>query len=162
MILSIIVAASKNRAIGKGNDLPWHLPADLKFFKKTTLGHPIIIGRKTFESFGGRPLPRRRNLIITRNPDYVAEGAEVYTSIEAALATCTDEGEVFICGGAQIYSMAFPKANRFYLTEVHTEIDGDTFLPEVDDADWQLISEEFRAKDQKNAHDMTFKLFERK
>lgn len=162
MICSIMVAAAENRAIGKSNELPWHLPADLKFFKETTLGHPIIIGRKTFESFGGHPLPKRRNLVISRNAQYQPDGAEVYASLEAALASCAEEHEVFICGGAQIYAQAFPIVDRFYLTEVHTVVeDADTFLPEIDPATWTLINETFRAKDEKNAFDMTFKCFER-
>jgi len=161
MIVSLIVAATENGVIGKGNDMPWHLPADLKHFKKTTLGHPIIIGRKTFESFGGRPLPKRRNLIITRNPDYCAEGAEVFTSLDEALATCAGEEEVFICGGAQIYEMAYPLATRYYLTTIHATLEGDTFLPAVDWEDWALSAEEFRPKDEKNAYDLTWKLFVR-
>ncbi len=162
MTLAIIVAATENRVIGKGGDMPWHLPADLKFFKKTTLGHPIILGRKTFESFGGRPLPKRRNLVITRNRDYKADGAELYSSLDAALDACSDDDIVFICGGASLYAEASPKADLFYLTEIHAELEGDTFLPDFDLSDWELIDETYRPADEKHAYALTWKLFKRK
>ncbi|MBF0244352.1 MAG: dihydrofolate reductase [Planctomycetes bacterium] len=113
--------------------LPWHLPADLKWFKATTLGHPVIMGRLTYESFGGRPLPRRRNLVISRNPDWQAEGAEVFASLPAALGSCGPEEEVFICGGAGIYAEALPLAGRLYLTRIHADVVGDTCFPTYDE-----------------------------
>ena len=161
MTLSIIAAMSENGVIGRKNDLPWHLPADLKFFKRTTIGKPIVIGRKTFESFGKKPLPKRRNMIITRNDDYVAKGAEVYTSIDAALGDCKDEDEVFICGGSQIYAMAIPLAQRLYLTIVHAKVEGDVKFPEFDRLQWTLTSETFAAKDEKNAFDLTWQIFDK-
>lgn len=162
MIVSVIAAVSENGVIGNDNDLPWHLPEDLKFFKRTTLGHPIIIGRKTFESFGGRPLPKRRNLIITRNPEYSATGAEVFMSLEEALGSCADDEEVFVCGGAQIYEMALPQANRLYLTLVHAVIDGSVCFPEYDTNAWHCVDSKPRDADEANPIRLTWQRFERK
>jgi len=143
MTISLIVAMSKNRAIGVNGDLPWHLPADLKYFKATTLGKPIVMGRKTFDSIG-RPLPGRRNIVITRNRGWSFEGVEVASNIEAAieLARNTERtgepvsSEIMITGGAQIYRQAMPHVDRMYITEVDAEVEGDTFFPDFDAADW--------------------------
>lgn len=161
MIISLIAAVSENGVIGSDNDLPWHLPADLKYFKRTTLGHPIIMGRKTFESFGGRPLPKRRNLVLTRDTTYSVSGAEVFTSLDQALNSCSDEDEVFICGGAQIYELAFPRSDRLYLTEIHATVKGDTQFPDFNKDDWELCFEYYREKDEKNCYSMTWKHFHR-
>ncbi|WP_449435306.1 dihydrofolate reductase [Pedobacter steynii] len=127
MMVSIVVAIAQNNAIGKNNQLLWHLPADLKHFKQITSGHTIIMGRKTYDSIG-RPLPNRRNIVITRNMGLTIEGAEVVTTLEDALALCDNEDEVFIVGGAQIYEQALAKTHRIHLTTVHQNYDGDTFF----------------------------------
>lgn len=158
--VSAIVAAADSNAIGKDNRLLWHLPNDLQFFKRTTLGHPIIMGRKTYESVG-KPLPNRRNIIITRQPDYAVEGAEVVHSLQEALALCIGNAEVFIVGGAEIYKQALPILGRIYITRVHTELTGDTFFPDFDEREWVLISEENHAPDERHAYAYTFMVYER-
>jgi len=127
MILSLIVAASRNNVIGAGGKLPWHLSADLKHFKKLTLGHPVLMGRKTFESIG-KPLPGRTNIVITRQKEYQACGATVVHSLEEALRVCEKEPEVFVIGGAEIYKEALPQADRIYLTRINQNFEGDTRL----------------------------------
>ena len=142
MKISIIVAMAENRAIGKDNQLLWHNSADLKRFKKITMGHPIIMGRKTFESIG-KVLPGRQNIIITNQKDYQVEGGSVCHNAEAALQCCDNAEEVFIIGGAQIYQMFLPLADRIYLTLIHQAYpDADTFFPEFDEDDFQEISHE--------------------
>ncbi len=158
--VSAIVAAADNNAIGKDNRLLWHLPNDLQFFKRTTLGHPIIMGRKTYESVG-RPLPNRRNIIITHQPDYAVEGAEVAHSLQEAMALCIGNNEVFIVGGAEIYKQALPILGRIYITRVHTEVAGDTFFPDLDELEWVLVSEENHAPDDRHAYAYTFLVYER-
>ncbi len=163
MIISTIVAVAKNNIIGKDNDIPWYLPADLKYFKKATLNHHIIMGRKCFESIG-RPLPKRTNIVITRNPFYVASNCLVTNSVEEALTIARNNGEeeAFIIGGGQIYDMTQDYWDRIYLTEVDLEVEGDIYFPEVDLEHWQLKSEEAHKADEKNEHDYVFKVFERK
>lgn len=157
MILSIIVAIGKNNEIGGGNDLLWHLPADLKHFKEITTGHSIIMGRKTFESLPKGPLPNRRNIVISRNPDLKIEGAEVYSSLDHALLKVMDEEEVFIIGGAQIYRHAFPDADKLYLTEVYAEFpQADVFFPTIDYSQWQEISRDTFPVDEKNTYAYSF------
>src|ERR1700749_361938 len=134
MIVSIIVAIGENNAIGKNNQLLWHLPADLKHFKVITSGHTIIMGRKTFDS-DGKPLPNRRNIVVTRQ-DIRIQGCEVVKSIDEAIALCEGEDEVFIGGGAEIYRQAMDKTDRIYLTIVHKMFDADTFFPEIDFKKW--------------------------
>lgn len=148
MIVSAIVAVSTNNAIGKNNQLLWHLPADLKHFKQITTGHTVIMGRKTFDSVG-KPLPNRRNIIVTRQTIQI-EGCEVVSSVEAALALCASEEEVFIVGGAEIYRLAMPLTNRIYLTRVHKDFEADTFFPEIDENDWKITSQEDFDADEKN------------
>ena len=133
----LIVAQATNRAIGKDNEMPWHLPEDLQYFKRMTLGKPIIMGRKTFESIG-RPLPGRTNIVITRQTNWRANGAEGVASLDAALALAAQElpEEIMIIGGAQIYEASLPLADRIYLTQVHKTFAGDAFFPELDDS-WQ-------------------------
>ncbi len=159
--LSLIVAYSDNHVIGIDNDLPWRLKADLAYFKQTTLGKPIIMGRKTWESLG-RPLPGRRNMVISRDPHYSAEGAEIYPSLEDAIThACESEAEIFIIGGAQIYALALAsdKATRIYATEVHTEIEGDAFFPEFDKQIWQEVSRLPQAPENNLSYD--FVVYER-
>jgi dihydrofolate reductase len=148
MIISIIVAISENRAIGKDNKLLWHLPADLKHFKDITSGHSIIMGRKTYESVG-KPLPKRRNIVVTRKPIQI-EGCEVVNSIEAALELCKNEHEVFIGGGAEIYREAMHLTDRIYLTIVHKEFDGDTYFPQINSNEWKETAREDHQPDEKN------------
>jgi dihydrofolate reductase len=150
-MLSLIVAASENNVIGKDNDLLWHLPDDLKHFKRTTRGHHVIAGRRTFES-QGRPLPGRTNIIITRNPNYRAGGCIVVHSLEEALNQVKDDDEPFIIGGEKIYRMALPRADRIYLTRVHAEVEGDTFFPELDPSRWTEVDRYYHEKDEKHRY----------
>lgn len=137
MTISIIVACSENNAIGKDNQLLWHLSEDLKRFKQLTSGHSIIMGRKTYDSIG-RPLPNRRSIVISRQQDLVIEGCEVVNSLEAAITLCKNEAEVFIIGGAEIYKQSMSLAHKIYLTKVLAHFDGDAFFPEIGE-EWQPI-----------------------
>ncbi|KQT37753.1 dihydrofolate reductase [Methylophilus sp. Leaf414] len=139
--LSLIVAHADNRVIGHNNQLPWHLPEDLKRFKKLTMGHHIIMGRKTYESLG-RLLPGRTTVIVTRDLDYKVEGAKVVHSIPEALAACAGDSEPFLIGGAELYLQGLPVVTRLYLTRVFSEVRGDAFFPAIEMADWELVSEE--------------------
>lgn len=139
--IAIIVARATNGVIGRGNALPWHLPEDLAHFKRTTMGKPILMGRKTFESIG-RPLPGRRNIVITRDPAWSHSGCEAAASLDAALALCPHDDEVFVIGGAQLYAQALPRAARLIVTEIHAEVEGDVFLPAVDPASWRETARE--------------------
>ena len=130
MIISLIAAMDLDRAIGRENRLPWHLPRDLERFRLVTLGHPVIMGRKTFESIG-RPLPGRTNIIITRQESFAAEGCVVVHDLQAAFAACGTADEAFVLGGAEVFREALPRADRIYMTIVHTRIEGDAFFPEV-------------------------------
>jgi dihydrofolate reductase len=161
-MISFIVAMDDNRVIGKNNQLPWHLPEDLKFFKKVTMGHPIAMGRKTHESIG-RLLPGRENIIITRNVDYHCEGATIFYSIKDFVEYCRgQEEEIFVIGGAEILKETFPHCDRLYLTYIHEKFDGDTFFPEFDFNDWELKSSEKGIKDEKNPYDYEFCVYDRK
>lgn len=139
--LSLIVAMARNRVIGIDNTLPWHLPEDLKHFKALTMGHPIIMGRKTFESIG-RPLPGRTTLIITRDPAYRMEGCLTAHSIQEAIALCQGEEEIFCVGGAELYRQVMPLADRLYITEIQAEYEGDASFPEIDAAVWREMARE--------------------
>src|SRR5690606_847240 len=143
MRLSAIVAISNNNVIGKDNELPWYLPADLKYFKKITINHPVIMGRKSYEAIGN-PLPKRTNIVLTRDPYYLSSNILVAHSLEEAIALAydIDPEEAFIIGGAEIFEIAFPFLDRLYITEIHADFDGDTFFPEWDQSEWKLISEE--------------------
>lgn len=163
MIISAIVGIGKNNVIGKNNDMPWHLSADLKYFKRTTSGHHIIMGRKNYEAIG-RPLPNRTNLIVTRNTDYTADGCLVVNSLPEALAIAknNEDTEAFIIGGGQIYGLSLPMLDKLYITEIDVEVpDGDVFFPEIDFKEWKLISSEAHNKNEKNNYDYTFKVYER-
>ena len=159
MIVTIVVAIAENHAIGKDNKLLWYLPNDLKHFKTITTGHTVIMGRKTYESVG-KPLPNRRNIIITRQ-NITIEGCEVVNSIEAALDLCCHENEVFIVGGAEIYRQALPLTNRIYLTIVHQEFEADSFFPAIVAIDWKEVYREDHEPDNKNLIPYSFITFER-
>jgi dihydrofolate reductase len=148
MKVSIVVAISENHVIGKDNKLLWHIPNDLKHFKEITTGHTIIMGRKTYDSVG-KPLPKRRNIIITRQPITI-EGCEVVSSIESALALCAGHDEVFIVGGAEIYKQSLNLTDRIYLTIIHKEFEGDSFFPEISKVEWIEVSREDYQPDAKN------------
>ncbi|MBL6985557.1 MAG: dihydrofolate reductase [Methylobacter sp.] len=141
MKISLIVAMASNRAIGLNNQMPWHLSADLKKFKKITMGSPILMGRKTYESIG-RPLPGRTNIIISRNSSYSQPGCLVFNDIDQALASCAEVEEVFVIGGADFYQAMLPVADTLYLTLIHQEFPGDTFFPEIDDEQWIEVERE--------------------
>ncbi len=162
-MISLIVATSLNNAIGKANAMLWHLPEDFKFFKNTTWGMPIIMGRKTFESIG-KPLSGRTNVIITSNRDWQAEGTITVANINEAIkaAETTNAKEIFITGGGEIYKQTMPMADKIYRTLVHTEIDGDTFFPEIDESIWGKVFEKNVAADEKHKYDMSFQTWERK
>jgi dihydrofolate reductase len=156
MRVSAVVAASDNNVIGKDGGLPWHVSSDLKLFKEITLGKPVIMGRRTWESLPRKPLPGRRNIVITRNPDYVADGAEIVRSVDEALAVCAGEPEVSIIGGGQVYERAMSRTDRIYLTRIHLEVDGDTLLPDLPAQEWREV--ERRAFDKGERDDAAFTL----
>jgi len=161
MIISSIVAIAENNAIGKDNQLLWRLPADLKHFKEVTTGHTVIMGRKTYESVG-RPLPNRRNIIITRSTSLEIPGVEVVNDLQQALALCAGEEEVFIVGGAEIYKMAMEFTDRIYLTVVHSVFDADTFFPAIDPKIWKETEVVSNKADEKNPFSYTFSTLVRK
>ena len=140
MRVSAVVAASRNNVIGKDGGLPWHVSSDLKLFKEITMGKPVIMGRRTWESLPKKPLPGRRNIVITRNADYQADGAQIVGSVDEALAACAGEEEVSIIGGGQVYERAMDRTNRIYLTRIDLEVEGDTYLPELPDVEWREVS----------------------
>lgn len=166
MRIAMIWAMAENRVIGINNNLPWHLPNDLKYFKKLTTGKPVIMGRKTYESIG-KPLPNRINIVVTRDTDYDAPGIKVVNTVESAIeladAECLVSGndEVIIMGGAEIYKACLPKADRLYLTQVHAEVKGDAYFPEFDIKEYQEISREDFNADGPNPYDYSFMVFDR-
>jgi dihydrofolate reductase len=160
-MINIIVAISNNLAIGKDNKLLWHLPNDLKFFKKTTTGHPVIMGRKTFEAIG-KPLPNRLNIVISRNKKENQESLVYCNSLEEAIALAkTKDEEIFIIGGGEIYKQSLAIADTLYITQVNVDIDGDTFFPEIDNT-WHPIFEEAHLADEKHPYDYTFLIYRKK
>ena len=158
--ICLIAALAANRVIGKDNALPWHLAADLKRFKALTMGHPVLMGRKTYESIG-KPLPGRRNLVITRRRDYRAPGCEVVHSLDAALAACHGAGEIFVIGGAQLYREALPRAERLELTEIHAQVEGDACFPEFSRDDWREATRETHVQQDGAAWRYDFVRYER-
>ena len=138
--ISMIVARSRNHVIGKDNQMPWKISADLQFFKKVTMGYPIIMGRKTWESIG-RPLPGRRNIVVSRNSDYQANGAELVSSLEEALQSLREFERVFVIGGQQLFNQAFPLADQLFITEIELEVEGDTFFEIPDPQNWQIVEQ---------------------
>lgn len=159
--ISFLVAADEGNVIGKNNQLPWHLPNDLKYFKNLTWGLPIVMGRKTYESIG-KPLTGRTNIVITRNADYKAEGIEVVHTIKEAIGVAQQNGvkEIFIIGGAEIFGSLFNEAHRIYLTRIHHRFDGDVFFPQLN-ANWQLVKQQYYTADEKNKYDHTFQVWEK-
>jgi dihydrofolate reductase len=157
----MIVAAADDLVIGKNNTMPWHLPADLAYFKKSTLNKPIIMGRKTFESIG-RPLPGRRNIVISRDSAYQADGVESVTSVDAALALVADVEEIMVIGGGAIYLHCLPMASRLYITHINAKIEGDTKFPDFNqDNEWSKISSDIIKANDTNAYDLDFCVYER-
>ena len=154
MIISLIAAISQNLVIGRDNQLPWHLPADLKHFKSITWGKPIIMGRKTFESIG-KALPGRENIVVTRQKDYQAEGCTIRHSLEEAISQSNAE-EVMIIGGNQLFEQAMPLAHRLYLTVIHEDFEGDCFFPPWHQENWKVVSETSHEPDEKNAYHYAF------
>ena len=160
MIISIISAVADNMIIGKNNALPWNLPADLEYFKKNTLGKPMIMGAKTFESIG-KALPGRKNIVLSLDRGYKAEGCVVATSIEEALKEAGDVEEVMIAGGASIYKQFLPLAHKLYLTFIHHDFEGDVYFPEVDFSQWKEVKREDHEPDDRNKYSYSFVIFEK-
>ena len=163
MMISLLVAASENNVIGKNNELPWNLPNDLKYFKNMTWGMPLIMGRKTFESFR-KALKGRTNIVVTRQQDWQAEGITVVKDIEGGLlaAAETDAKEVFVIGGGEIFKQIFPTADKIYITRVHANVNGDVYFPEINRNEWKMISNRSMEKDERHAYDYSFQVWERK
>jgi len=161
MIISMIAAMGQNRELGLDNKLLWKLPADMKFFRETTMGKPIIVGRKTYESFGGKPLPGRKNIVITRAADYQSEGAVVVHDINDAIEAAGDVEEIMIIGGASFYEQMLPKANRLYLTYVSGKFEADSWFPEFNQNEWKEISRQENKADEKNSFDFSFVVLDR-
>ena len=163
MRISLIVAASENHVIGRDNDLPWHLPDDMKFFVKTTKGHHILMGRKNLESFG-KLLPKRTNILLTRDRSYTFEGAKIFYELAEAIQFARDNGEeeLMVIGGGEIYRQCMALASTIYLTRVHTQIEGDVYFPELNAEEWVLQEENFHQQDERHAYAFTFQRFERK
>ncbi len=159
-IVSLIVAVAENGIIGKDGDLPWRLPADLKHFKAMTLGKPVLMGRRTWDELG-KPLPGRRNVVISRQANFQAPGAELVGTLEAALALVAQEPEVMVIGGAQIYAQALPQVRRIYRTLVLGQPEGDTWFPELDWSAWRLVEETSQPADERHAYGMRMQRFER-
>jgi dihydrofolate reductase len=160
MTLALIVAVAENGVIGNRGDLPWRLSADLRRFRQLTMGHHVIMGRKTFESIR-RPLPGRTLIVITRQPNYQAGGALIATSLDEALRLAENDDEPFVIGGAEIFRLALPKADQMYQTIVHDRPAGDTFFPAWKEAEWRIVKEEHGQADEKNSADYTFRTLER-
>jgi dihydrofolate reductase len=161
-LLSLLVAADERNLIGKDNRLPWYLPNDLKYFKNLTWGMPILMGRKTFESIG-KPLPGRQSIVITRNQDWQQDGVEVVHSVEEAIGKAKEKDikEVFVIGGAEIFTTSLQQADRIYLTRIHHTFEGDVYFPELSAEEWMLVKSHRSPKDEKNPYDHTFQVWER-
>lgn len=158
--ISIIVAVARNGVIGRDNKLPWHLPADLRYFKSLTLGHHVVMGRKTFESIG-KPLPGRTSVVVTRQPGYQAPGAIVASSVDQALAKCAEDSEVFIIGGAELFAQTMDRADRLYATEIQQDFEGDVRYPEYDRGEWKEISREKHRLDGPGGLEYHFVVYDR-
>ncbi|MTH52074.1 dihydrofolate reductase [Bacillus mangrovi] len=161
-MISFVFAMDDKRAIGKNNDLPWKLPADLAHFKRTTLGGTVVMGRKTFESMGSKPLPGRRNVVVTSNHDFKAEGCEILHTVKE-ISLLEEEGEeLFIIGGAKIFEEMLPHCTKMYVTLIHHTFGGDTFFPEINENEWETVSREPGIKDEKNPYNYEFAVWQRK
>lgn len=163
MVISLIVAVSSNNAIGKDNQLLWHLPNDMKFFKMSTWAMPVVMGRKTFESMGNKPLNGRPNIIITRQQNWTAEGVLVVHSLEEAIALAEEKDykELFVIGGGEIYKAALPIAHKIYLTRVEITLDADTFFPEWNEENWKLVYNDYHPADTRHAYPYRFQIWEK-
>lgn len=161
MLISIIVAMDENRVIGYKNKLPWNIPSELKYFRETTKGKPVIMGRKTFESIG-RPMPERLNIIVTRDKNYKADNCIVVNNREDAIKAAESSNEIMVIGGAEIYKLFLPTANRLYITKVHGTFQGDTYFPEFNESEWIKVKEKFVEKDNENKYSYTIMVLERK
>lgn len=160
MIVSLVVAVAENGVIGRAGGLPWHLPKDLQHFKKLTVDHTVIMGRKTFDEIK-QPLANRRNVVISRDASFQPRGVTVVPSLKEALALGATEDEVFVIGGGEIFRLALPRADRLYLTQVHAKVEGDTCFPAFDLATWALEDEEYHPADLKHAYPFTFRTYSR-
>src|SRR5262245_38225452 len=165
MTISIIVAAGENNCIGKHNTLPWHMPADMQYFKEKTMGHCVVSGRKNYESIPNRfrPLPGRTNIVVTRNPSYAAPGAVVVASLDAALGEARDRGEteVFVIGGGELFNSALPQTDRIYLTRIHHDFDGDVFFPALDPVQWKESERHDVPPDARHKYGYSFRVYEK-
>lgn len=159
-MISLIFAMDRNRVIGKNNCMPWRIPEDLAYFKKKTLGSTVVMGRKTFESIG-KPLKGRKNIILTRNKEYTKDGCQTVTSIEKVMEEIGDGEETFIIGGAEIYSMFLPYAEKLYITYIDHEFEGDTYFPEIDCEEWKIVSRIPGERNEKNPYDYYFDVYVR-
>jgi len=160
MTLSLIAAMDRKRVIGRDNALPWRLPEDLRYFRRMTTGHAVIMGRRNYESIG-RPLPQRVNIVLSRNPDFRAPGCIVAGSLAAALEAAGDDPEIFVIGGADLYAQALPLADRMYLTLIDADFDGDARYPEFDARDWRMVQRDDRQPDRENPYPFSFVVLER-
>ena len=160
MIVTLILAVSDNGVIGRDNQLPWHLPDDLKHFKRLTMGKPIVMGRRTYESIG-KPLPGRQNIVVTRDANYRREGVTVVHDVDAAMQAAGDVPELMIIGGAELFRLFLPRAGRIHLTRVHGDIPGDVHWPELDRREWHLVASEPHGADERHAWPMSFEVWEK-
>jgi dihydrofolate reductase len=160
-MITLVVAVSDNDVIGRANQLPWHLPEDLKHFKRVTLGKPIVMGRKTYESIG-KPLPGRHNIVVTRSPNYHAEGVTVVAGVDEAIAAAGEAAEIMVIGGAELFKLFLASAGRLHLTRVHGNIEGDVYWPALDTSAWRLVQREDYRADERHAWDMSFEVWERR
>jgi dihydrofolate reductase len=159
--ISLVVAVADNGVIGRKGKLPWHLPDDLRRFKELTTGHTVVMGRRTFESIG-RALPNRRNVVLTRNRTWAADGAEVVHDLASFLGTADQNEEILVIGGAEVFNQTLPMADRVYLTSVHVEVEGETVFAGLDQSEWELLSEEQRGSDESHASPFSFRVYERR
>jgi dihydrofolate reductase len=160
-LITLIVAVADNGVIGRDNTLPWHLPDDLRRFKRITMGKPIVMGRKTFDSIG-KPLPGRQNIVVTRDTNYRREGVTVVHDAEAALSAAGAVPEVMVIGGAELFRTLLPRAGRLHLTRVHGNIEGDVVWPALDDREWRVVERESHSADERHAWPMTFEVWEKR
>ena len=160
MELAVIVAAARNGVIGRNNALPWHLPEDLRYFKQVTMGKPIVMGRKTYESIG-RPLPGRQNLVLTRQPDWRVEGVTVVQTVDAALSAAADASALMLVGGGEVYRLFWPQISVIEFTRVHTRVVGDTRFPAFGEPDWRCVQRDHHAPDARHVHAYSFETWER-
>ena len=160
-MITLIVAVADSGVIGRDNGLPWHLPEDLKRFKRLTMGKPMVMGRRTFESIG-KPLPGRLNIVVTRDTNYRREGVTAVHDVDGALRAAGDAPEVMVIGGAELFRALLPRAGRIHLTRVHGNIEGDVMWPALDERDWAVVERETHAADERHAYAMTFEVWEKR